>query len=167
MPWASRVQSLSQLETFGLKGNLEVHAHGHKGAYLTFQWQQTPHDYKFQLLNSAGRVYLELIATKQSAKLYTKGKTYSAKRAESLIQQHLGVNLPISYFPSWLKGLPAMGYRHERILTPTHHLLKLHQAGWFLRYLRYHKIRSTDLPSQILMTKGDWHARLLVTHWKI
>lgn len=167
MPWASRVQNLSELTTFSVKGTLEAHAHGHKGAHLTFHWQQTPHYYQLQLFDSIGRQQFEVFATPDKARLRTKGKTYLATRAESLMQQYLGVNLPISYFSTWLKGLPTKGKRHERILTPTHHLLKLHQAGWFVRYLRYHKIRSTDLPSQILMTKEDWYARLLITHWKI
>lgn len=168
IPWTNRVQQLSQLKTFSLQGHLEVHAHGYKGSNVTFRWEQRGDDeYCFKLFDPLGRVYLELTDSKKGALLKTKGKVYFAKRAESLIQQHVGVNLPISYFKDWLRGLPTMGKRHERVLTPTYHLLKLHQADWFIRYLRYNQIRSMDLPSQLVMTKGDWYARILVTHWKI
>jgi|GEM_PF-5727992 len=166
MDWPSRAVQIRQLKLFGVRGELEIHAHGHKGGAMAFRWKQFATHYQLELLNPLGKPYVKLIGFQKSARLYFNNQVYSGKNGEYLIQKHLGMHLPIGYFTDWLRGVPVLKVRHERVLTPTKHLLKLHQQGWFVRYLRYHRIRNIDLPTQLSISKGDWYARVLITHWQ-
>ncbi len=165
--WKKRCLQLESLQAFIIKGHLEVHAHGHKGGDLSFEWRQKKHYYQLKLFDPLGRLYFNLTVTKKGVKLFFNQKTYMAKHPEPLIQQHLGIILPIHHFTYWLRSMPVPTMRHQRVLTDSKHLLKLHQDGWFIRYLRYHEIGHFDLPTQLLMLKSNWYARILITHWKL
>lgn len=167
MAWPARVAQLRLLHSWEIQGSLGVHAHAHKGANLFFKWEQTHTTYRLVLWGPFHQPYIEVTGSAAGVLLRTQHAHYQAKNAEILIKQQLGIDLPISCFADWFKGLPAARYRSERVLNGTGHLLKLHQAGWLVRYLRYNKIRYLDLPTQMLMTRDYWHARVIITHWRI
>ena len=165
MQWPLRKAKLQQLDTFSLKGHIEVRSHHHKGINLAFKWDQNLKDYRLKLLDEKGQVLLVMNANSTKASLNSHNKNYSGKDAERLLAKHLEVPIPLSYFKDWLRGIPSPNIRNERVLNPTKHLLTLNQGGWFIRYLRYHKVRKIDLPTQLFMIKKDWHVRVLITHW--
>ena len=167
LPWPVRMAQLRSLKNWQVQGSLGIHNHHHKGASLSFSWEQTPVGYRLLLWGPFNQPFIEIESTATGVCLQTNNKIYEAKEAEILIHQQLGIKLPIGYFTDWLRGLPSPRRRSERVLNGTNHLLKLHQAGWMVRYLKYNKIRYLDLPTQMLMIHGPWYARVIVTHWKI
>lgn len=163
--WPLRHDQLRPLTRFTVQGYLEVCANQHKGINLQFRWEQSFSRYQLQLIDAEGHVCLKIVANKEQASLYIENMVYSGKNAESLLKKHLGMEIPLRYFPDWLKGVPQANLRHERVLNPTKHVLTLRQAGWFIRYLRYHQIRSIDLPTQLCMMQENCYVRILITHW--
>jgi len=167
IPWHVRAAKLRTLHTWRVQGSLGVHAHAHKGVNLSFIWEQASNDYRLVLFGPFNQPYIEVVGSATGAVFRMGGKTYTFNEAEALLKQQLGIHFPLRCFPDWLLGLPASHRRSERVLNGTNHLLKLHQAGWLVRYLRYNRIRYMDLPTQLLMTQGNWYVRVIITHWKI
>lgn len=165
--WISRAKELRSLETFSIRGTLELHPQGHRGGNFPFQWIKTPNYYQLRLFDPFGGLYMELTSFKHESILKIKNKSYKAKNAEVLVRNHLGYALPVNCFSDWLKGISTLGLKNERVMTQTNHVLKLHQAGWLIRYLRYHQIRNIDLPTQFVMIKKELHARILIAYWQI
>lgn len=168
LPWNIRVCRIRAMQTWQVQGNLEVHAHSLRSANLSFSWKQTQTGYKLSLWGPLGQPHIQIIDNEVGAYFrINRGQIKQIKNAEIMIKQQLGINIPIRYFASWLRGAPAPHCKSERVLNGTSHLLKLHQAGWFVRYLCYNKIHYLDLPTQMIMSKGPWYIRVLVTHWTI
>lgn len=99
--------------------------------------------------------------------LEASGKHYSSQDMESLMQQALGWQLPLSGLRYWVSALPAPeGEFHiERDANGQVNLLR--QQGWEIRYSRYATTSSDALPLRMNLNREGMEVLLLIDEWEL
>lgn len=121
-----------------------------------FEWQyQNPKSYTLKLYSLISKSTL-LIQMHQSGMTISdnNGNQQSAANAKLLLQEIIGMDVPLEHLAYWLKGQPAMNADYQ---VGTNHLLgafTYHVDGsqWTADYLTYHS--NNSMPENILL-KND------------
>lgn len=94
------------------------------------------------------------------------GRRLSAKDAESLMQQALGWQLPLSGLRYWVTGIPAPEgeFSFERDAKGRITLLK--QDGWDISYTRFTSNVANALPLQLEMRRAEVEVKLVIDSWE-
>ncbi len=167
LAWSERKAQLKHLQHWQAGGNFAVHSKQKLGVNASFSWQQAEPNYQFHLLGPFGSPSLLLKGNAQHVSLITSQKNYQAATAEKLLQQQLGLRLPVSQLRYWLRGLPAPQTRYTANLDAYNRLLKLRQSGWQVNYLHYTNRGKIDLPDHLLLSYQHWQIKLMITNWDL
>ena len=85
---------------------------------------------------------------------------------QELLQQQLGLNLPVSHLLWWIRGLPAPDSRSRLALDGDSRLARLAQDGWDVEYLRYVEQDGYWLPERLRLTGHDLQVTLVIKDWQ-
>lgn len=167
LPWIKRKAQLNAVKNWRANGNLAVHATQGKGVNASFSWEQINTHYQLSFFGPLGTSSAVLSGNPNSVCLTTHQRTYTAKNPEQLLQNQLGLSLPVSQLYYWLRGLPAPQSRYTINLDAFNRLLKLRQSGWRISYHRYTNAGNRDVPDRIELSNCDWKIRISINHWYI
>jgi outer membrane lipoprotein LolB len=162
LPWAQRKVQLNALQNFRANGNLAVHATSGRGVNASFSWEQHHHTYQLSFFGPLGTQSTVLTGNPSQVCLTTHQQTYTAQNPERLLQDQLGLNLPVSQLYYWLRGLPAPQSRYTTNLDAFNRIMQLRQSGWRVIYKHF-----TNLPDRIEMSNCQWQVRIVINHWDI
>jgi outer membrane lipoprotein LolB len=97
------------------------------------------------------------------------GQNWTAPDADDLLEQSLGVRLPVNGLRYWVRGLPEPGST-PGLQTDAHgRLTRLEQNGWVIEYPAYAPTSrlNLDLPERIVARRTDLSVKLVIEQWKL
>lgn len=95
------------------------------------------------------------------------GKVRVSDRPESLLEEVLGMAVPVKALRYWIRGLPAPG-RGELEFGPDGRLRRLQQRKWQVEYQEYRAVGPYALPVKLELTgPRGVYLKLIVDRWEV
>jgi outer membrane lipoprotein LolB len=98
----------------------------------------------------------------------SEGHIHQAKNADDLIQQVLGMTLPIHGLTWWIVGYPSPDEPYRARPDDAGLLADLDQDGWHIEFSRYSRHGIYQVPGKLVASRGeDLAIRLVVDQWEL
>lgn len=160
--WEVRQQQLSALTSWQFRGRVIFKMPNKKMSANVF-WQQQPESYQVMLFGPFGLGEVQLEGRLGQVRFKDDhGNIYTARDPESLLQERLGLSLPISSLYYWVRGLPAPNSVTNTHYDAFHRITLLEQQGWKVHYLTYIRVQTTELPIEITFEKEGFFMKLTI-----
>lgn len=141
---------------------------GQQAWHGEIRWSQQGDSYDIQLNAPLGQGALHLSGDAQGVRLRTgDGTEEFAADPETLLQQRLGLRLPVSGLRYWVRARPDPRAAQTEELNAVGRLLRLVQSGWEIDYKRYAGTASGDLPDKLFLRNPEarLEVRLVIEQW--
>ncbi len=132
------------------------------------RWSQQGDSYDIQLNAPLGQGALRLSGDVCGVRLITgDGAQEFAADPETLLQQRLGLHLPVSGLRYWVRARPAPHAAYTEQLDAPGRPARLTQSGWEIDYKRYAETGNGVLPDKIFLLnpEADLEVRLVIEQW--
>ncbi|MFZ3205844.1 MAG: lipoprotein insertase outer membrane protein LolB [Pseudomonas sp.] len=164
--WQSHKQQIGSLDAWQISGKVGIRAAQDSGSGTLF-WLQRQDYYDIRLSGPLGRGAARLTGRPGDIQLEVANQgRYQAASPEQLLQQQLGLNLPVSHLLWWIRGLPAPDSRSRLTLDRDSRLAQLSQDGWQVEYLRYAEQDGYWLPERLKLSGHDLQVTLVIKDWQ-
>ena len=167
--WTSRQSRLAQLTAWQADGRIGV-VSGQDGWHANFQWAQQNSGYRIDLIGPLGQGRVVVESDGSEARVQTQdGQSWTAPDADTLLEQSLGVRLPVNGLRYWARGLPEPGSTPTLQTDAQGRLTRLEQNGWVIEYPAYAptSILNLDLPERIVARRQDLSVKLIIEQWTL
>lgn len=168
-PWQQRQQAMNRMQSWGMGGRAALKF---KSSAWTFglNWQQrNRQQYSLQIKNPiTGTVVGVLDQSAGRATLKSRGKVSTGPDAERLLQQQLGVKMPVNGMPYWIRGVMAPQYPVGKVTLDARGRPKqIIQAGWVMDYFNYRGLAFDALPGKVNISRAQEqvNVRILAKQW--
>jgi len=84
-----------------------------------------------------------------------------------LIESALGLALPLTYLPYWIKALPIPNRPFDITLNSQGLPEKITQLGWDIHFSRYQLIDGIPLPKKLKLTSEQSRITLAIKQWTL
>ena len=150
--WQDRVQELSGIDWWEVKGKLAVKTHK-RGGQATMLWKRDGEDHNINLYGPLGGGRVVLTRDRNGAILRdSKKRTYRASTAEELLYRVAGWQVPFQAMRYWVLGMPNPSEEYEQSVDDWGRLQTLRQAGWEVEFVEYKDFDGRELPRKFHMT---------------
>lgn len=179
--WQTRVEELSGIDQWEVKGKLAVKTHK-RGGQANMLWKRDGEDHNINLYGPLGGGRVVLTRDRDGATLRdVKKRTYHATTAEELLYRVAGWQVPFQAMRYWVLGVPDPDEEYERSVDDWGRLQMLRQSGWEVEFMEYKVFDGRELPRQFHMTAlpGTQHivddeigendqvrVRVIIKHWQ-
>jgi outer membrane lipoprotein LolB len=164
--WQSHKQQIGSLDAWQISGKVGIRAPQDSGSGTLF-WLQRQDYYDIRLSGPLGRGAARLTGRPGTILLEVANQgRYQATSPEQLLQQQLGLNLPVSHLLWWIRGLPDPDSKSRLTLDRDSRLAKLSQDGWQVDYLRYTEQDGYWLPERLKLSGHDLQVTLVIKDWQ-
>lgn len=164
--WQAHKQHVSSLDAWQISGKVGIRAPKDSGSGTLF-WLQRQDYYDIRLSGPLGRGAARLTGRPGEILLEVANQgRYQAASPEQLLQDQLGLNLPVSHLLWWVRGLPSPNSKSRLNLDTNSHLAQLSQDGWFVEYLGYAEHNGFWLPQRIKLSGFDLQVTLVIKDWQ-
>ena len=130
------------------------------------RWVHRASEDEILLLAPLGQTVARIHRAGQEVTLDTDGKHYEAQDMESLMQQALGWQLPLSGLRYWVMAEPAPEGEFSLEHGDGGQASVLRQQGWEIRYSRYAAAAADALPLRLALKRDDMEVLLLIDEWE-
>lgn len=164
--WTARQKELARLTHWETAGRIGV-VNGQDGWHAHFQWVQQNAEYRIDLIGPLGQGRVLVQSDGREVNLQTQdGQRWTAPDPDTLLEQALGVRLPVGGLRYWVRGLPAPGPAAPQI-DADGRLIRLEQNGWVIEYPAYAStsVFNLDLPERIVARRQDLSVKLVIEQW--
>lgn len=175
--WQQLAPKLAAFTHWQLIGKLGVRTETDSATAAINTWVQQRHTFDIQLSST----FLGLGATRiygnpQFITLHESGEDplYSYE-PDLLIAEALGLSLPISAMPYWIRALPSPGSQHQLTFNLQGLPAKLQQDGWQIHYSRYQTLGGIDssddlygvvVPHKIKLHSASTRITFAIKNWQ-
>jgi outer membrane lipoprotein LolB len=131
-------------------------------------WQQGRDDFHISFNAPSGQGGLRLDGRPQHVEMLTSdGERHVASDAESLLQQTLGWELPLSSLRYWVRGIPVPASDEMPVLAfdESGRLTRLRQSDWAVEYPAYRPVDGLMLPRKVFLENAEFSVRLVIDRW--
>ncbi|PTS86665.1 lipoprotein localization factor LolB [Pseudomonas sp. HMWF032] len=164
--WQAHKQRISSLDAWQINGKVGIRAPKDSGSGTLF-WLQRQDYYDIRLSGPLGRGAARLTGRPGEIILEVANQgRYQAASPEQLLQDQLGLNLPVSHLLWWIRGLPSPDSKSRLNLDEQSHLAQLSQDGWYVEYLSYTEQNGFWLPERIKLSGFDLQVTLVIKDWQ-
>ncbi|WP_422910048.1 lipoprotein insertase outer membrane protein LolB [Pseudomonas sp. MAC6] len=164
--WQAHKQRISSLDAWQINGKVGIRAPKDSGSGTLF-WLQRQDYYDIRLSGPLGRGAARLTGRPGEILLEVANQgRYQAASPEQLLQDQLGLNLPVSHLLWWIRGLPSPDSKSRLNLDGQSHLAQLSQDGWYVEYLSYAEQNGFWLPERIKLSGFDLQVTLVIKDWQ-
>lgn len=164
--WQSHKQQIGSLDAWQISGKVGIRAPQDSGSGTLF-WLQRQDYYDIRLSGPLGRGAARLTGRPGTILLEVANQgRYQATSPEQLLQQQLGLNLPVSHLLWWIRGLPDPDSKSRLTLDRDSRLAQLSQDGWQVDYLRYAEQDGYWLPERLKLSGHDLQITLVIKDWQ-
>lgn len=164
--WQAHKQRISGLDAWQINGKVGIRAPKDSGSGTLF-WLQRQDYYDIRLSGPLGRGAARLTGRPGEIQLEVANQgRYQAASPEQLLQDQLGLNLPVSHLLWWIRGLPSPDSKSRLNLDAQSHLAQLSQDGWYVEYLSYAEQNGFWLPERIKLSGFDLQVTLVIKDWQ-
>jgi len=149
--WEKRVEDLSNIDAWEVKGKLAVKTHK-RGGQANMLWKRDGEDHNINLYGPLGGGRVVLSRDRDGATLRdNKKRTYHATTAEELLYRVAGWQVPFKAMRYWVLGVPNPGQESEQSVDDWGRLQNLKQAGWEVEFTEYREFEGRELPRKFHM----------------
>lgn len=164
--WQAHKQQVASLNAWQISGKVGIRAPKDSGSGTLF-WLQRQDYYDIRLSGPLGRGAARLTGRPGAILLEVANQgRYQAATPEQLMQEQLGLNLPVSHLLWWIRGLPSPDSKSRLNLDADSRLAQLSQDGWQVEYLRYAEQNGFWLPERIKLSGFDLQVTLVIKDWQ-
>lgn len=165
--WQLRSKELTTLNNWAIKGRTAI-VQGKEGWNAGLAWREQSASYQINLTGPFAQGGVELKGDKQQVVLtMASGEQIVATSPERLLQENMGVNMPVSALRDWVRGLP---YKVKKIdtmkLDEEGRLTYLKQQDWEIEFLRYVPFEQYSMPAKIFIKHPEINLRLIIRDWE-
>jgi len=139
---------------------------GEKRDNAGVRWVHSAVEDEILLLAPLGQTMARIHRDAQAATLEASGKRYTDHDMESLMQQVLGWNLPLSGLRYWVTALPVPGNEFSIERAANGQVNVLRQQGWEIGYTRYAADTPDALPLRLKLQRDGMEVSLLIDEWE-
>ena len=164
--WANHQSQLGNLEAWTLDGRISIRQE-EEAWHASLRWQQIDSAYHINLFGPFGQGAAQLDGSPQGVMLQHDGQTTQSDDAERLLQQRLGLQVPVNGLRYWVVGLVAPGSEYMQELAPNGRLAVLQQNGWRVRYRAYKTVKGFMLPGKIFLDHDGLDVRVVIDQWQV
>ncbi len=167
--WAARQSTLTRLTQWQADGRIGV-VNGQDGWHASFQWAQRDSDYRIDIIGPLGQGRVAIQGDGREVSVQTQdGQQWTAPDPDILLEQTLGMRLPVTGLRYWVRGLPAPGPTSLLQTDATGRLARLEQDGWVIEYPLYAptSVLNLDLPERIVARRQDMNIKLIIEQWTL
>lgn len=151
---------------FVFNGRVSV-KHGAQREKAGVRWVHKANEDEILLLAPLGQTVARIQRDENKATLVASGRGYSAQDMESLMQQVLGWQLPLSGMRYWVVGLSAPESESSFEMAASGQLGLLRQQGWEIRYARYTSEKMDALPLRLSLKRDGMEVLLVIDEWEL
>jgi outer membrane lipoprotein LolB len=167
--WSALRPALTQLEDWSLSGKIGLRTPEHALSAAINQWQQHGEIFDIQLSSTFfGLGQSRLMGNPAFLMIEQSGEEpVSSDQPEALLEQALGLPLPVTALMHWIKGAPYP----DTDFVPRFHasglLHTLQQNDWILEFDHYGEQGSArlPLPGRIKLQRGEIRITLVIKEW--
>lgn len=165
--WVARQPILAKLSHWRTVGRIGV-VNEQDGWHANFQWDQQGPAYRIDLIGplGQGRVVVQGDAEKVSIQTQD-GQNWTASDADALLEQSLGVRLPVNGLRYWVRGLPEPGATPVLETDAEGRLTRLEQNGWIIDYSAYTPTGRIELPARMVARRSELSVKLVIEQWNL
>jgi outer membrane lipoprotein LolB len=150
---------------FAFNGRVAV-KHGEQRDNAGVRWVHHEAEDDILLLAPLGQTMARIHRDGGDVTLEASGKLYTAQDMETLMQQVLGWQLPLSGLRHWVTALPAPEGESSIERDANGQVSTLRQQGWEIAYSRYAAITADALPLKLNMKRDGMEVVLLIDEWE-
>lgn len=137
----------------------------------TIHWQQNKTAFDVDINTFLGINILNLEQIDNHATLSFDGNTYKGTSAEALINTHARLSLPLTYLPTWLKGIARNTpfIQLEKNTTGRVQSLTFYDhfnQPWQLAITQYAVTQGLLMPRKFIIQNNRFKIRLIITQWQ-
>ena len=169
-PWLRRQLSMSLMPSWQMGGRAALRFKSNAWTFGLNWVQRNKQQFSLQIRNPiTGTVVGLLDQNPGKATLRSRGKVSSGPDAERLLQQQLGVKMPVNGMPYWIRGVMAPQYPVGKVtLDAKGRPKQIVQAGWVMDYFNYANLSFDALPRKINISRKQEqvNVRILAKQWK-
>ena len=160
-------QGLDPIRHFQLEGRVSVKTEVQRVSG-GLSWQRSAGEETLLLSTPLGQGAAEISRKGDVVALVgADGATVSATSDELLLEQLLGIRLPLEGLVYWLSGLPRPGVPFLASQGGAGKIEALEQDGWRIEYDRFMKVGQREVPGRIFARRGDdLEFRLVIDNWE-
>ncbi len=164
--WLRHERRLSALDTWTLSGRLAI-TRDNEAWNVSVYWSQRPDGYEVSVVAPLGGGGAQLRGSADGVVLQTSDDgLYLAQDPDVLMEEVLGLQVPITGLRYWVLGIPQPGVTQEHRLDDWGRLTTLSQADWQVEFLRYRDTPSGSLPDKLFMHNAHFEVRLVISDWE-
>ncbi|PCH65648.1 MAG: outer membrane lipoprotein LolB [Gammaproteobacteria bacterium] len=164
--WQLRSEKLATLTTWAIKGRTAI-TQGKEGWNAGISWSEQQGAFQINLTGPFAQGGVVLKGDQQQVVLtMAGGKKITSTTPERLLEEHLGVRMPVSALRDWVRGLPATKQKVDTMeLDIEGRITYLKQQDWEVEILRYVPFEQYYLPAKIFIKHPDVSLRLIIRDW--
>ncbi|NJM12759.1 MAG: outer membrane lipoprotein LolB [Synechococcaceae cyanobacterium SM1_2_3] len=165
--WTARQVRLLKLNHWRTVGRIGV-VNEQDGWHANFQWDQQGSAYRIDLIGPLGQGRVLVQGDAETVSIQTQdGQNWTASDADALLEQSLGIQLPVNGLRYWVRGLPEPGASPVVETDAEGRLIHLEQNGWIIDYPAYAPATALDLPARIIARRTDLSVKLVIEQWNL
>jgi outer membrane lipoprotein LolB len=139
---------------------------GEKRDNAGVRWVHSAREDEILLLAPLGQTVARIHRDAQEATLEASGKHYTAQDMESLMQEVLGWQLPLSGLRYWVTALPAPEGELRVERDANGQVSMMYQQGWEIAYSRYAAATPDALPLRLKLQHDGMEVLLVIDEWE-
>ena len=164
-PWPAHQAALNALQEWGLMGRLAV-TDERNGWHAGLYWVQRGPAYSIDLIGPLGQGRVHIRGDAQGVNVQTvDGHVFNATDPEQLLEEVVGVRIPVKNLAYWVRGLPDPMQQSALAGDAQGRLTQMEQGGWVIEYLNYARVAELDLPMRMRASQHQLKVQLVVNQW--
>jgi outer membrane lipoprotein LolB len=160
--WDQRLPALQRASEWSLQGRAAASA-GTQGWQASLTWRQAGSSSELHLAGPLGVGASVLRLTPDGLSI---DGASAGSDAERLLQDRLGMDLPLASLRYWILGVPDPGSACEITRNAQDRAQRLVQSGWTIDIGRYLPVGRDWLPGQLTVARDAVRLRIAVDHWE-
>ncbi len=165
--WQARQTALSALRDWSVTGRLAL-TNEQQGWHASLHWIQQGPAYVIDLIGPLGQGRVRIRGDARTVSLQTAdGQLLHSTDPEQLLEQAVGVRIPLKGLLYWVRGLPDPGQHSTLTQDEQGRLSRLEQGGWVIDYLGYMPVANLELPKRIRAYQGELKVQVFISEWSL
>lgn len=169
-PWQQRQLAMNRMQSWSMGGRTALKFKADSWTFGLNWVQKNRQQYSLQIKHPlTGTVIGTLDQSPGRATLRTRGKVSNGTDAERLLQQQLGVKMPVNGMPYWIRGVMAPQYPVGKVTFEANgRPRQIIQAGWVIDYANYNGTASNSLPRRVNISRAQEQVsvRIVAKQWQ-
>jgi outer membrane lipoprotein LolB len=141
---------------------------GETGWHAGVDWLEQADSFRLRVSGPLGQGGFLLTGNPEGVLLRdAEQRVYAAADTDALLTQVTGWVLPVAGLRYWVRGIPDPDVLFEAEVDDAGRLARLVQAGWTIRYTRYHTAADGRWPARLALARDDVAVRMVIDQWQL